>query len=69
MAYQSITQENVVPLIKKIRAVSTAYLSDEDKEHLVQVTKFLYEYIQTTDFHRERLALLQMEELLWQLQQ
>lgn len=72
IAYQALNpdkNEYIISLIKKIRSTSTAYLSDEDKNNLIDITKFLYEYSQNHSFHREQLALLQMEELLWQLQQ
>ena len=72
MAYQALNPEQselVISLIKKIRTVSTAFLSNEDKNNLMDITKFLYEYSQNHSFQRERLALLQMEELLCHLKQ
>lgn len=71
-AYQVLNPEEkdyIMSLMRKIRTVSTAFLSDEDKNKLLTITNFLYEYIQNNNFNREKLALLQMEELLWELKQ
>lgn len=68
MAYHSLNPTyDVVSLIRNIRWKGANNLNENDQQKLLDIAHYLYEYCNNINYTHELCALLEMEELIWQL--